>query len=605
MVDLRPGADVASADQAPSNPPLFRRAAPACLILLAVYIGVSLLNDPHGYLGTDTGGKVATLQAMHDHGGLNPDVGYWAERWDPTGRLHPLYYTYHLDGKWVNATTLPALYLAYPLYELGGYRATLLIPMLGALMAALAARALARRISNGGSDGWAAFWLVGLASPLTIYALDLWEHTLGVGLVAWGVVLLYDFADAKAGWRAAAGAGLLFGLAATMRTEALVYGAVATAVFCGAALWRRRQLLAIAVAGVAVLVGLVIPLAANQALEQATIGSSLRAQRATGTVQGASGDPILNRLDEAVNTATSLGQSSGAASYLLGGALLALLILFAVRAGQGAKGRTAALGAAGGIAALYLIRAVGDGLGFVPGLIAAAPLAAVGLALGWGRPPIPANAPADPDPDQFCDAGATVTVVQQSQNDAPDGRRLVLAVALLALPLVWALQFTGGAAPQWGARYILPSGLLLTTLGAVSLPLMAAWARRAVVGLAVGVTCFGLAWLSVRSHDAARASQALSRRAEPVLVSRIAHMAREGGEYANRHRWLTAISDSDEAEAARVVTESGLTSFGLVELDAEARPHEIAGFTRAGTTRFPFLPGVTLRITTYATRSGH
>ena len=37
--------------------------APA-LILLLVYVGLSFLNDPRGSLGTDTGGKVATLVAM-------------------------------------------------------------------------------------------------------------------------------------------------------------------------------------------------------------------------------------------------------------------------------------------------------------------------------------------------------------------------------------------------------------------------------------------------------------------------------------------------------------------------------------------------------------
>src|SRR4051794_34933714 len=138
MVDVRPSsglaAPVSAAAPSPTGSPrdrVFRRIVPACMILLAVYMGLSLLNDPRGYLGTDTGGKVATLQAMDEHGGLNPDVGYWAEKWDPTGRLHPLYYTSHLGDKWVNVTTLPALYVAYPLYELGGYRGALLVPMLG------------------------------------------------------------------------------------------------------------------------------------------------------------------------------------------------------------------------------------------------------------------------------------------------------------------------------------------------------------------------------------------------------------------------------------------------------------------------------------------
>jgi len=78
-------------------------------------------------------------------------------------------------------------YAAYPLYLVGGDRAVLLLPMLGALVCALAARALARRL--GGGDGWAAFWIIGLASPVAIYALDFWEHSIGLALMLWGVVL--------------------------------------------------------------------------------------------------------------------------------------------------------------------------------------------------------------------------------------------------------------------------------------------------------------------------------------------------------------------------------------------------------------------------------
>jgi hypothetical protein len=561
---------------------LFRRTGPACLILLAVYMALSLFNDPHGFLGTDTGGKVATLDVMVQRGTLDPNVGYWAERWDPAGKLHPLFYTSHLAGKWVNITTLPALYAAYPLYKFGGYRTALLIPMAGGVLAALAAAALARRMSN--SDGWAAFWIVGLASPITIYALDLWEHTLGVALMAWAIVFLLDVANGRAGWKGATVAGLFFGTAATMRTEALVYGAVATIICLSVALWRRRQLVRTAAAGLAVLAGLAIPLVANQTLERATIGASLRSQRATGTVQGASGDPLANRADEAMYTFTSPGDAAGAGSYVLGAGLLALLALFAVRSTQGSHARPIAVAAAAGAGAVYLIRA-GDGLGFVPGLIAATPLAAVGLALAWRRRP-PTGDPA--------------TVVEVQERVAADAtRQLVIAVALLALVPTWALEFTGGAGPQWGGRYILTSGLLLATAGVTCLPLMAKWARTTAVALAVAVTVFGLSWMSVRTHDAARAEQALARRPEPLLVSRIAHLPREGGAYVNDRKWLTAVSDADETAAANVVTAAGYDRFGLVELDAAARPHDIPGFTRGATSTLDFLPGVTLRITDY------
>src|SRR5207245_9346402 len=94
-----------------------------------------------------------------------------------------LYYTSHIGRRWVNATTLPVLYAAEPLYHLGGYRLALLVPMLGAVAAAFAARAIARRVHD--TDGWLAFWVVGVASPITTYALAFWAPSIGVALAAW------------------------------------------------------------------------------------------------------------------------------------------------------------------------------------------------------------------------------------------------------------------------------------------------------------------------------------------------------------------------------------------------------------------------------------
>ena len=555
------------------RPTRARRVVVACAVLVLAYLGLSLLNDPRGYLGTDTGGKVATLRAMEQGRTLDPDIGYWAERWDPTGRLHPLFYTAHVGDKWVNVTTLPALYLGYPLFRLFGYHGALLVPMLGSALAALAARALARRLRPGDErTGWLAFWIVGLASPLTVYALDFWEHSLGVALIGWAVVLLVDLTEGRAGWRGAAVAGVLFGAAATMRTEALVYGAVATAVAAAALLLRRRRLLPPLVAGLAVLAGLAVPLIANQALERAVIGSGLRADRAAGTVLSA-GEAEGSRVGEALLTATGLGGDVELSAYLIGAALLALLMLFALRASQGPAGRTAARLAAAGVGALYVIRLT-QGLSFVPGLVAATPIAAVGLALGWRR-----RGPED---------GRSLA-----------GTHVVLAMALLALPLVWAFQFTGGAAPQWAGRYILPSGLLLAVVGVTCLPLLARWARTSIVVVAAGVTCFGVAWLSVRSHDVARASEALARRAEPVLVSRNAHLVREGGWYAGERRWLTGPHSADMDEAARVLAEAGVPAFGLVAYVGEYPPRDFPGWARTGVSTVPYLVGDVLEIVTY------
>ncbi len=180
----------------PSHGPLalLRRPLVACLVLLALYATCTLaLNDPRGTLGTDTGSKLATLHVMDQKGTLVPEIGYWAAAADPKGDVHPIFYSFKVNGTWVNVTTLPMIYAAYPLFELGGDRAVLLIPMLGAMLCALAARSLARRLGRG--SGWSAFWVMGLVSPVAIYALDFWEHSLGLALMLWGVVWLLRVLD--------------------------------------------------------------------------------------------------------------------------------------------------------------------------------------------------------------------------------------------------------------------------------------------------------------------------------------------------------------------------------------------------------------------------
>ena len=538
-----------------------RRPLLACVLLFAVYVGLSFANNTHGTLGTDTGGKVATLRTMESRGNLDPDVGYWAARWDPNGELHPLFYATHIAGKWVNVTTLPVLYLAEPLYRAGGYRLALVLPMLGSVLAALAARALARRL---GTHGWLAFVVVGLLSPLAIYALDFWEHSIGVALMAWAVVLLVDIDGDGAGrkWPRALGAGLLFGAAATMRTEALVYGAVATAAVCLVLLGRVRRLGPPVGVGLVVAAGLFLPLAGNFALEKATVGGTIRAARTSGTVAEAGSGARL-RLQEGLLTAVGLYPEVSWKSVAVGGALL-LLVVFAVR--TVARGRDPGPAVVSGAGAAGLVAArFSAGVGFIPGMTAASPVAGVGLADGW--------------------SGTT--------------GRLLVAIALVALPIVWAFQFLGGAYAQWGGRYVLMSGFLLTVVGAAALERMPRPAAVGALALAAAVTAFGLVWMSSRTHDVARAEATLYRRRDPVLISRVAHLAREGGAYYSYggRPWLTAVTEQEQQAAVDVVRRAGAPGFAVVD-DGTGRSPSFAGFAPSDVSHVEFL-GLRLRITSY------
>ncbi len=543
-----------------------RRPVVAGLLLLVVYAGLSFaLNDPRGTLGTDTGGKLATLHMMERNGGLDPDVGYWAAGDDPTGVLHPLHYTYRKGDKWVNVTTLPMLYAAYPLYLLGGDRAVLLLPMLGAVLCAFGARALARRL--GGGDGWSAFWIVGLASPVAVYALDFWEHTVGLGLMVWAVVLLLDVLERRAGWRGALVAGALFGLAATMRTEALVYLVVATGLTCLVMLVRERAWLRPIVAGACVTVGAAVMLVANRLLEQLTIGTDVRGARVAGSASGA-GTSLTDRVREALTTAVGTGLSGLKPS---GEAMVGALAVVSVAVGAWRLSRSdrrrVALGAAlfaFGVA-VYLVR-FAQGWGFIPGLLVASPFAAAGLFLAWSKPVL----------------------------------RLPAAIACVALPIAWYAQYQGGAVPQWGGRYILLSGTLLAVAGCVVLRSHPR-AFVAVVALAAITTAAGIGWLGVRSNTVAEGMAMIVARHDQVVIARQTHFLREGGAfYDSDEHWLTATTDAQLTKAVRIARESGATEFALIDGGDRRAPATLGEYVRGRTELVSFLrPDVKVAVTTY------
>jgi hypothetical protein len=553
-----------SAEQRTERPDRARRVLAAALLLLVAYVALSLLNDPKATLGTDSGGKIATLHAMQHNGGLDPDVHYWAQRYDPKGTLHPLFYTTQVGGKWVNATTITMLDVAEPLYQLGGIRAALILPMLGSVLAALAARALARRLGAGRTGGWWAFWCVGLASPLAVYALDLWEHSLGVALMLWAIVFAFDVLDERCGWRGELAVGLLFGLAATLRTESLVYGLVTTLVVGVLLLHRRRRLGPVVRFGALVAGGLVAVLAANQVLERLTVGASIRSGRATSTASAVAAD-LVERFKEALTTTVGFDHWADRTDWFLGALAVVLLAYgFWRLLGSERSQRILGAGAVAGAALIYVTR-FDTRLGFVPGLLTASPLAVAGLFLAW----------------------------------KDRGFSRARTIALLALPIVWLFQYQGGAYAQWGGRYVLVSGTLLVIGGALVLARSVGPGRIVVVGVAVAVTACGVGWLSQRSHAIADGFRTIEARHDQVVISEVAHLLREGGAfYQTDSRWLTAVTQSDARKAVRVAEASGATEFGLLAQDGNPRPARLDGYVRRGTQIIEF-PGLRIYALTY------
>lgn len=538
----------------------------AALLVLVIYGALCFLNSPRGTLGTDTGGKVATLRVMRERHTLDPDVGYWAARVDTTGRFHPLWYTTRYGRRWVNVTTLPVLYLAYPLYRVGGYRAALLIPMIGSIAAAFGARGLARRLGAGEARSWGVFWLTALASPLTLYAIDFWEHSVGVALVVWAIVVLLGALDRDQGGSVSAlAAGLLFGVAATLRTESLVYAAVATAATCSVVLWRTRRPTRVIVVGLLVAVATALPVAAEAGVEQAVLHAQIRSSRATGEVKDAGAVSAGLRTREAVLTLGGLSPSSDTTAAF-GGVLALCVFAVVVVAVRGQGSTVLAIGGLVGLGLLYLVRFSG-GLGFIPGLVPTTPFATVGI-LALGRRAV--------------------------------SRQVAWVVAVCSLPLVWALQFAGGAEPQWGGRYILVSGVVLAVLGMAALGDGERRLRAALTLAAVGVTVFGLAWMTVRTHEVAHFGSRVARENEAVVFG-IAHLPRElGSFYDPSRKWLTALGGRNQARAARLLDRSGVRRFGVLD-DAAASPPVVLGPYRAVSSRsFGSFLGEPMKLTVYA-----
>jgi hypothetical protein len=217
---------------------------------------------------------------------------------------------------------------------------------------------------------------------------------------------------------------------------------------------------------------------------------------------------------------------------------------------------------------LYLMR-FGSGLGFVPGLLVASPLAAAGLFVCWREP----------------------------------RARMVGAIACAALPVVWAVQYSGNSWPQWGARYILTSGVLLAACACAVLQR----SPRAFVATCVVAGCVtagGLMWVAERTHTNADAMATILARHDDLLISRRAQFFREvGAYYTPSKHWLTAPTDSQLRDAVQVAYESGARELATIGLAGQDIPARIGRYVRDRTQFVPFTRSdIHIQVTTYRLR---
>lgn len=535
----------------------WKRPIIASLVVLVVYVVLVATFDARGHLGGDTASKVAVLRAVDGGGHPQFDVGYWAAAEDPDARYHPLYYTTVVEGRYQQLTTLPMLWLARPLYDIGGSRLVLALPMLGALLTAFGVRALAARL--GAADPWPAFWIAALASPVTVYALDVWEHTLGLAGIVWGVVALLDVVDRRRG--AGSGgvlAGLAFGAAATLRTEALVYGAVAVATLAAVVAIERREWSRAAKMGAGAAAGGLGVLVVNEWFERLVLGASLRSGRAADAAE-AVGGRFGDRIEGAWVSAIGLNYANVALDRVLGLVLLAGLVAAAVGAARGHAG-TARIGAAAAGAA-FAVR-LASGLSFIPGLVPVLPIVVAGAVVG----------------------------VTRSGTRAMRPTRWVAMIALVAIPLVWATQYAGMPGAQWGARYLFGSGVLFLAVAVAHRDRFARAARIGLVATSVVVTASGVLYLRARTHEIGRTIDRVATIDDDVVViSRVAFFWRElGAVHDDRQLHLTVIDADGLAAATRIAAGRHAAEIAVIQEITAARPH-LLGYRVAGTAPLPWV----------------
>ncbi len=183
----------------------------ASLLALTVlyFCLAAYLNGYHAFWSADSGARFAAI-AEWRRGGSLTSLPYGNAAVDPAGRLHPLQF-YVMHGPRGFTLMYPPLFLwlcgqAYAVFGFGGLT---LFPLLFGVGTLWVTYAIAVRL---GLRCRAALPLVlGLATPLPIYAVVFWDHTLIMFLAAAATYLLLTGLQSGRLWLAVL-AGLTLGL---------------------------------------------------------------------------------------------------------------------------------------------------------------------------------------------------------------------------------------------------------------------------------------------------------------------------------------------------------------------------------------------------------
>lgn len=198
------------------------------LITFVFYLVLSYVwLSPDAIWSPDEGAKLLQMSNLRLEGGrLNTDIPYSGLNVDPDLRFAPVFL--QVRGHALSLGRLPVFpLLSLPFYQmLGSYGLYLIPACAGAAICVLSCYLVAPASRSIG------LWLlISLGSPVLIYAVIFWEHTLASSLILAGSWLVLNLRPPRRTWPDLlrwAGTSVIFALAIYMRPD--------TILFCGALL---------------------------------------------------------------------------------------------------------------------------------------------------------------------------------------------------------------------------------------------------------------------------------------------------------------------------------------------------------------------------------
>lgn len=415
------------------------------------------LSGPRTFWSSDSAVRFVQLESLRRHGYRSLAALYPAEDVDALHRFYPIAegFSYRREGR--TYLSYPWLFplVAAPFYGWLGHGGLVVVPA----AAAVAASALAAAAAGGVAAGQlAAGLLVGLASPLLVYAAVFWDHAVVTSLAAGGLYLLLSaMVDERSARPRALWAGALLGMGPWLRNEAYLFAA---AVLLGLWVSGGRRIIP------AVLTGMALPLVPLWIYHVWWFGHPL-GYKGRAVIQAAAAPGIFG--------------------YLSNRTLVAYDALLSVehytRAMQPQRtGEAALVAAAVALGGAFVRRGVDESSSWLT-VAGGTVLAAVGAALTFFRVPVMGLIPSAP---------FVALAWLRGAEDRQD-RFLWLVAAAYTAGVVVAGS-TGGL--QWGPRYLLPILPLLGILCGRAVGL--AWSvrpqlRGILVGVLAGVLVSGVA----------------------------------------------------------------------------------------------------------------